>query len=312
MQVPDQQPDPLAAIPSLQDILGSGAASPAPAPAPAAPTYTPVAASSQTNDELMRRIEAMNTQQQEMMTRFNAQQDPKALAAAIAVAVRPPVAASKFDPMAALPKDVREKFSEFVDEGLSPAFNATVEHFQTQAAAQSAQFAEKMAALEQRLAGFDALATSTAQANRAVLDTSVRAANPDWDNIRTSSEWDKFAATKDPMTGMAISQLLDWRAKTDGPAEAVVAYNTALANFRQTNNIPRPANATFSSNARPGSSHATPAGGVANNSDAEIKSTEAAIETLLAKPSKSEDDVKKVNRLYDRLRMLAHTAQQRA
>jgi hypothetical protein len=299
--------DPLAAIPSLEEILGTTAA-PAPAPA-ASPAPAPAPAAGNDNADLIARIDEMQRQNAELMARLNTRQEPdhSAMAAAIAAAVKPAAApAPKFDPLASMDAATRAKFSEFIDAGLAPVLNSMVDHsLRTQSDA-SAALAERFAAMEKKLAGFDNVAQATTQANRAVLDSSVRAANPDWDTIRTSPEWERNLQAKDPMTGMALGQLLDWRAKTDGPAEAVIAYNTALQNFRTQQNMAKPATVTAADLARPRTSAASPAPNTPTlNITAETTATEKAIADLLAKPGKSEKDMKALNLLYDRMRALA-------
>lgn len=287
-------------IPTLADILGTEAAAefmPAqPAPPPAGAAQPPLAVDAGRGYATPSQTYAAQPQGLNMT--------PEQLAGAIASAMRPaPTPAAPFDALSALKPEVRETFGEFIDSGFAPVVQNVVKHFESRFEEQEARHARELAAFKQQFGALEAVERNVQSTQRSVLDTSLRAANPDWDTIRTSPEWETLLDKTDPMTGTTNKQLIEWRMRHDGTAGAVDAYNALLRQVR--GSAPRAASNTLASLATPQASSATAPPATQPNSQQEMQATAMALEKVRTKPNKTDADLKTMNQLYDRLKALA-------
>jgi hypothetical protein len=181
-------------------------------------------------------------------------------------------------------------------------------HFESRLQEQQQRHQTEVATFKQQLGTLGEVERNVQSTQLSVLESSLRAANPDWDNIRTSPEWQQLLGQTDAMTGTTNKQLLDWRMRQDGTAGAVDAYNTLISRARLSNPRGPAQTQTLASLATPQSSAATAPLGMAPSRDQELSATAAALDKIRSKVNKSENDLTIMNQLYGRLKALSNSS----
>lgn len=225
------------------------------------------------------------------------------LAEAISKAMTAKTPDKPFDPFEAVPQDLRETHSAFLDGALRPLLTTHQKHMDQQYAQREQVLQQQIAELKKTMESLAPLTRDVGDTRKLSVDSAVRSMVPDWEGTRTSPEFEDFLSRIDPLTGVSPRAMIDARIQHEGVHAGVQATLAAVQRFQGTT-APQPKG--MNGLARPTTRGVAPASAVTQGMDTqgEIAKTDAEVAKIMQKQMKTGKDLEMLDKLYARRKAL--------